>query len=426
MKNKRNNLIIKTFFLTMLFLVFGIFGFAKTSLAVPSVSGVSGTISHGNSITISGSDFGIKNPAKPLMWDDGENATAGTFPSASPNSGSQVGYSDYQPEDIRDEYDIPETHEIHYRAIPYTAVNQAINGPHLRSTKLLVGGHWDPGLLNGDIPARDVDLTVATPSDFANRWFATWYYRTDPDWPTPCQSGNNEKISVYQAGIQAYSNSPYTNQYHYFDLATKSCTDAGYVTMKTMSSDSSPIGNAFVTSGSYSGDLPQTTTPWNYNMGIVPVERPAHSQRDQWVRYEQRISNDQGFDRFLIDNTDVWWGSDQPYFFTDVSEMAYAGIRSYNNAFRYFDDIYIDSTLSRVMLGDASVYTSCTILEPQPPTTWSSSSITVTVNQGALPDGTAYLFAFDADGNISSGYPVTLGETSDTTPPSAPSGLSVS
>lgn len=38
------------------------------ALAAPSVTGVSGTISHGSQITLNGSGFGTKNPAAPLLW----------------------------------------------------------------------------------------------------------------------------------------------------------------------------------------------------------------------------------------------------------------------------------------------------------------------------------------------------------------------
>lgn len=65
------------------------------------------------------------------------------------------------------------------------------------------------------------------------------------------------------------------------------------------------------------------------------------------------------------------------------------------NSFRYFAAIYMDYTYSRVMLGDQPDYDSCTIMEPQIPTHWADTAITVTLNQGSLPEGPAYLYIFD-------------------------------
>jgi hypothetical protein len=95
----------------------------------------------------------------------------------------------------------------------------------------------------------------------------------------------------------------------------------------------------------------------------------------------------------------------------------------------------VDNTFSRVVLANNATYTSATIVEPQIPTVWSGSSITVTVNLGKLPDtGTAYLFVFDSNNRGNAvGYPVTIGGGSAPTaapspppsnpPPTAPTGL---
>ena len=95
----------------------------------------------------------------------------------------------------------------------------------------------------------------------------------------------------------------------------------------------------------------------------------------------------------------------------------------HNEMYRYFDDIYIDTTFSRVMLADNQTISHASVVEPQPPMVWSEDSITFKVNLGRLPDtGTAYLFVFDANNSSNSvGYPVTIG-TSVTSgdPPPAP------
>lgn len=91
----------------------------------------------------------------------------------------------------------------------------------------------------------------------------------------------------------------------------------------------------------------------------------------------------------------------------------------------YIDNIYIDTTFSRVELCNNATYTSATQCEVVQPTAWSNASITATVRSAALTSGTAYLFVVDANNAASSGYPVTIGGASDTTPPGAPTGLGV-
>jgi hypothetical protein len=85
--------------------------------------------------------------------------------------------------------------------------------------------------------------------------------------------------------------------------------------------------------------------------------------------------------------------------------------RTHPDAFRYFDDLYIDNTFSRVVLANSQNYEESTIVEPQIPSGWSNTFITVTVNLGKLKEGeTAYIFVFDADNNHNPvGYPITIG-----------------
>lgn len=84
--------------------------------------------------------------------------------------------------------------------------------------------------------------------------------------------------------------------------------------------------------------------------------------------------------------------------------------------YRYWaDNVYLDTTWARVMIGDDPVFENCTLREPQIPSSWSDNDITVTVNTGEFPSGKeVYLFVVDADGNPSSGFgPVIIGGTAD-------------
>ena len=73
----------------------------------------------------------------------------------------------------------------------------------------------------------------------------------------------------------------------------------------------------------------------------------------------------------------------------------------------------------RVEFGNASTYSDCTHREIQVPTAWSSDSLSITVNQGTFEDGeNSFLFVVDADGNVSNGFPITIGtDGSEVLPP---------
>jgi hypothetical protein len=78
----------------------------------------------------------------------------------------------------------------------------------------------------------------------------------------------------------------------------------------------------------------------------------------------------------------------------------------------WMDDIYVDSSFARVMLGNASTYAASTRFEMQVPTSWADGSIELKANQGAFPGGTdAYLYVIDSGGAVSnngSGVKVTF------------------
>jgi hypothetical protein len=59
----------------LILVIFGIFSFVKNTFAAPSISGVSGTLTDGQTITISGSNFGTKTTAAPFI-SSYDNATS--------------------------------------------------------------------------------------------------------------------------------------------------------------------------------------------------------------------------------------------------------------------------------------------------------------------------------------------------------------
>jgi len=72
------------------------------------------------------------------------------------------------------------------------------------------------------------------------------------------------------------------------------------------------------------------------------------------------------------------------------------------------DNVYVDTTWARVMIGNAPTWTASTSKEIQIPTSWSTTSVSVVLNRGALPElRYGFLYVVDADGNVNAnGYPL--------------------
>lgn len=109
--------------------------------------------------------------------------------------------------------------------------------------------------------------------------------------------------------------------------------------------------------------------------------------------------------------------------------------RTTSNCHPMFDDVYIatgENALARIEIGNNSIYNSCTKLTILTPTAWSSTSISAKVWQGAFSSSDqAYLFVVDSSGSVSAGYPIKFGAStssdvsSDTTAPAKPTGVSL-
>jgi len=501
--------------------------------ADPSVNSISGTAEHGQTITISGSQFGAKSPAAPLMWDDGEGKTLNN-----PDVLTTVtGYSEAWPDnrfDVRDQW------KLQYRSEGFRSVPAA----HEQSSSYITGGHWS----DHDDAGRNVALTTDSGS-FPNEWYASWYVRLDPEWPTSdyaCTLVKNYKDYVFQPGGQSYTGNriagdPGQNAFNYDactscianrnDLITPNpqqicggiridcnqnyCrndpnrrwiesspsevfnwkrnevllqnTPGDYkryhyaIGTRTVAFDvSCPNGEDLVewdirsfTVGGFmkNSDSSQPGTNYDY-----PDYSPIRDITDHWYTWVQRGTSDVYYVTFdgasVGDNSlDPWikvrplivriggvdsrtegdinslgygeWaygdfdslgyntmyvrlpesvpdrdpGDNGPCYLvlTDDRQGQKGNGRTHPDAFRYFDDIYIDTTWSRVVLANNQDYDSATIVEPQIPSAWSGNSISATINLGAITDSTAYLFVFDADNNHNGGYEIQVGGSGSST-----------
>jgi hypothetical protein len=91
-----------------------------------------------------------------------------------------------------------------------------------------------------------------------------------------------------------------------------------------------------------------------------------------------------------------------------------AGCPASGGAEIHIDNVYIDTSWSRVEIGNSPTYASSTHREIQVPVDWQGSKINVEINTGSFQSGQdAYLYVFDSN-NVpnSQGYPIVISEGS--------------
>jgi hypothetical protein len=95
--------------------------------------------------------------------------------------------------------DVREWWKVQYREVGY----RDVAAPHSHSSNYIAGGHWN----DHDDMGRNVAVT-ADAGSASNNWYASWYVRLDPQWPTDddaCFQVGNYKDFVFQSGGASYT-----------------------------------------------------------------------------------------------------------------------------------------------------------------------------------------------------------------------------
>jgi len=347
---------------------------------VPQISSYSGTAVHGQNITITGSNFGIKNPAAPLAWDDCSGTSlSAIWDRALPSQAGAVYNIAYHVNGFRN-----------------------VSAPHNRTGGYISGGHAQAGYTNWNALAGP---SVSVGHDIANgteSYYMSFYYRLDPLWPPK----NGESAS--DVNHKTILISPYTGS---------SLDTVTYCGFNPHPENNSSYGLK-CDNMSCKAEWPCDENGWCVNKDLT----------SNWAKYEYvgaNVNNDTLGKMYVYqDNYLLVRGENCDCFRTTDASIHSMAIGYYwarcntcnptlgsNDAFRYFADVYMDITSARVVLANNQNYSQATIIEPQIPSAWSASSITAKVNLGRLSDtGTVYLFVFDASNNHNAtGYPVVLG-----------------
>lgn len=364
------------------------------SSAVPDVTGINGTTTPGAAVTITGTGFGTKTSVAPMAWDNFEGEPPGTHVW---NSTPAIGGA------WKDLYGVDPGDDVAYSSESFHAggISAKVrwSGSSIRAfgpapfppTPVLyvtwwAYQHWDSGHTDAEINA-----------DIANgpgnrKWF--YAFGNSPVYGTPQGSCASGQKNCPQA-MPWVGNGNYTWGY---------------------SNNGGDAGSVLYTDVTFAS----THHKWQRWEYYIVLNEPASASNGKvywWLDGVNKIANTTYRHRYFADEqwTEFYLGYMWQYY-----------LNSADRPHVYIDDIYIDSTPSRVEMGNAAAWEANTHREIQVPSAWSDTSVTVSMNQGIFANGTtAYLYVIDANGAVNgTGFPVTIGVSADA-PPSAPTGLGI-
>jgi hypothetical protein len=360
---------------------------AGYSNSAPSISNASVTSS---AIAISGTDFGIKTTAAPLKFEQFEGATAGnTVPSELPywsgHGGTKNGYS----KDPLISSDNQRTSISTKNAAVYLSRSEGVDWVAQQA--------W----------ANDIGFS-STGKVYVN----LWVYFDPVDSPT----FTDEKYTYYQIKLfnlntETSSNGdnvrPYLSEFIFFDYAPPQY--AGYSQAYHRNGRVSHADQSLHFDNS---TINRTEANW-YN--VVLVSSPGTNDDDAANTDGWRVvSISDGNTAYQVKTeTDKNYLDDETKGNNPIDSFKfgwYLGANVSTGATTiYYDDIYLDNTFQRVEIGDNATYANCTKREIQPPTAWTDTGATVTLNRGSFsPGDTAYVFVIDANNAPSTGYEITI------------------
>jgi len=347
---------------------------AGSAFAAPSVTGVSGTVSNGESITITGTDFGATGPTV-VLFDDFEKGTNGNIISTSAGSAQVEEWS----------------------AVESAPDNPAYSSAFAHSGSLAMlsdqassdGGHWSA-----------VSFTAST-RVFVSFWV---YLGSSDEVPGTGEGGGpNWKLGDVNAGSNASPSSQYTVAVTLSDL---------------------PPGGAFQSPGAWYGasgltDGGYCETTWvkgrwhrfdAYYIGSTGTSGADYVWEIDSATAYNNIWSQTGMTNLQSADSDGW----QLF-------RLHSYARQDSNGKCYYDDVYVATgtgALARVEICNNATYTSATNCAIATPTSWGATSITATVRQGSFgASDTAYLFVIDSSGVASAGHEVTFGSGGETPVP---------
>jgi hypothetical protein len=339
------------------------------------ISGVTGNLSHGSVVTISGVLFGTKPTAAPIKYDDFQNLALGQELSA--NGWRTMGYRR------------PAASNARLRGgTPYTRNAHSMWPSGIAST---AGGSVSNFYLTG----------------LTNRKYLidAWHYFTVDSDPQP---QNIKPIRLHPAGLGAPN--LYMNFYQPSTADSLACGRDG-----TSATDSAWFGTDGPGGRKPSGEF---YNRWVHIQYLVDAGTGNGNSDGSCIVYLDGALRYSHRNVVVLAPGHVNW--------PEIYLGNYVRADAHGDIHAYWESVYIDGTWARVEIGDAPTYSDSRHREIQIPTSWSDGSISVRLNRGSFPSFSGvYMYVVDADGNASPGFCLSGTCSGGSSAPAAPTSLRI-
>ena len=341
---------------------------AQYSYAAPVVTGTSGTLGQGETISILGSGFGTRPQPAPFYWSNYEDYAVG-------QSALQAGLDDLGTDG---------------QGLPYIRSDRAISGSKsLRMDYLLNKDSMFPRIGKGGLTSTSV-------------YVSAWMY-----WTRTAGDGNGAFIFKL---VRGGANPPYSGVPRFYETIFPEPN--GIVT----AADRGSVNSAGSTTWTQDLRGLQNRDGWHRIEYYYQLSTPGVSDGifQSWVDGIRNVN--------LLNDRNRLSGNSS---LINYVMSPFDGNDSYglSNSYRiWVDNFYIDTTRARVEIGNASTLVASNTRYIQPTTQWSDGSISVKLELNTFTEGQrVYLYVFDSTGNVNSqGYPLTIGGTDQPSQPLTP------
>ncbi len=353
----------------------------------PTIDSVIGEITNGSALSINGANFGDKSTSAPLRYDDFEDGVIGSVLPSNQSGGGwynnnesmeNLTYSDEESrytgrQSVKQDYTIEKGAGINLDN------SDDINTIPAGTKEMYVSGWFWFNMW--DLPSNNLKFismwTAGTPE--VPEWVTSWQSRLGG---FPSGSSNH---AILHDDLSDDCTMKWTNDKHQYSQSGMNLDilqpQEAWHRVEVYLKIGTPGYQSLYIDGVKIAEVQGEFTSNNCNIGYLLI--------GHYLDHRSKIDGE------LIDASDP----------------------NHPKAVRYWDELYVDTTQSRVEICEDSDFSNCTHKEIQIPTAWNNTTgeITVTLNQGSLDtlEG-KYLYVVDSDGNPSEWY--LLGSTDTTSP----------
>jgi hypothetical protein len=345
----------------------------EQAFAAPAINNIGGKFTDGNSITISGSGFGVNGPTT-VIFDNFDKGANGSVIKTGPGSATVGKWDDIGGGDDNN----PPVYSNSYRV----SGSLALRGDYRVKTSSGTDSSSNANVQNLKFTEAFLSywFFLPTTSEFPgssdDNWKLGWFVYTP---------GGDEDLLVFEMlGASGEKDMGCNNCYVYRDWPNRS----NHVVLRpdfTFRKGTWYRVHMYI-KGTY--DYTGKRQLWT----LSPDASMAVTQRVNWTG-RQWNENGNYWNKFIIN---PW------------ARLCNGCSESYG----VFDDVYLaigSYARARVEIGNASSYSSCNNLSICTVDSWSNTSIQVTLRQGSFGPGDAYFYITDANGITSNGYQIAIG-----------------